>query len=495
MSASPVEVMAALPLDEVAAMVQDLSDDQVDALLADWTFYARPEQLAPDWLWRWWVVVTGRGWGKNRTGSEWVVGRCEQFAAARHPHHFGLMNSTFTAVQALQIEGESGLKAVCDRKGYRLEHPSTALSGDLIIPLPGGGEHVSTFEIHTADIPDRVRGRNFHTTHADELAAWRHKVDAEGGTAFTNMDFALRSLCPPGTVPQGLVTTTPKPIKLVKQLLAGFYGATAVTRGRLYDNAANLAPDFIRAILRTYAGTRLGRQEVDGLVLDDVEGALWRLGVIQEHRLDLDVDELPVLARPVVAVDPPAERTGDECGIVVAAASAQALADGQRHGYVLEDLSVGGMAPEGWAQRIVDAFHRHNATAVVAEVNQGGDMVRAVIHAVDPSVPVEKVRARQGKRARAEPVSTQYERGRWHHVGEFPLLEEQLTTWVPPEPGQPRGDSPDRLDALVYAATKVLPPEPEASISLPHTGGNSARTGARRAEGRPSPMANVRRSR
>lgn len=478
MTASPAQVLAALPEDERLAMIQDLADEEVEALLRDWRFYARPEQLAPVWLWRWWVVVTGRGWGKNRTGSEWVVDRCEQFAYHRHEHRIALMNSTFSAVRALQIDGESGLQAVCDRKGYRLEHPSTAIAGDIIIPLSGGGEHVSQFEIHTADVPDRVRGRNLHTAHCDELAAWRHKVDAEGGTAFTNMDLALRSLCPPGMVPQGLVTTTPKPIRLVKDLLAGVYGETAITRGSLFDNAANLAPAFVKAILRTYAGTRLGRQEVHGMVLDDVEGALWTLATIVLHRASLE--EVPPLGRPVVAVDPPAEVNRDECGIVIAAASAQPLPDGQRHGYILEDASVDGATPEQWAAQVVRKFHEHNATKVIVEVNNGGDMCRSVIHAVDPNVPVKKVRASDGKKVRAQPISTQYERGRWHHVGEFPLLEEQLTTWVP-ERGM---KSPDRLDALVWAATHLLPPNPEASISVPqhspHRGGTSARTGRTR---------------
>ena len=255
-----------------AAYLADLSPDQVDALFKSWRFWSRPEQRCPDWLWRWWCIVTGRGYGKNRTGAEWVADRCEQFAAHHHRHTIGLVNRTFGHVRALQITGESGLASVLERRGHRLHHPSTALEG--YIEVWDEGWQKSTLEIHTADDPDRARGRNLHTVHADEVAAWRHKTDAQGGTSFINLDLALRSPCPRGLIPQGIVTTTPKPIKLVKDLLAGEYGATAVTRGSMMDNIANLDPAFIAAILHRYAGTRLGAQEIEGQVLEDVEDAL-----------------------------------------------------------------------------------------------------------------------------------------------------------------------------------------------------------------------------
>jgi phage terminase large subunit-like protein len=295
-----------------------------------------------------------------------------------------------------------------------------------------------------------------------------HKIDAEGATAFSNLDMALRSVCPPGLQPQGLVTTTPKPVKLIRDLLAERYGATEITRGRLFDNAVNLAPAFIDAIMRTYDGTRLGQQEVEGLLLDDVEGALWR--AITLHTYRVTAEEVPVLGATVVAVDPPAEVGRDACGIITAAVSDMPVNDDGLHGYVLSDSTVEAATPEQWAQVVVNEFYRSKAREVVAEVNQGGDMVRATIHAVDPNVPVRKVRAKDGKRVRAEPVATQYERGRWHHVGEFPLLEEQLTTWT----GDSREKSPDRLDALVWAATVLMPPAPVAAISLP---GQSVRAG------------------
>lgn len=298
MTVSPVVALSRLPREEQVAYLATLGPDEQDALLRDWRFWSRPEQRAPGWLFRWWLLLTGRGFGKNRTGAEWIVDRCEQFAAAGWRHHVGLVNRTFGHVRSIQIDGESGLLAVCERRGHLLHHPTTSPEARLRIRTGRNEWHTSILEIFTAIDPNGARGKNLHTVHADEVASWPKKIDAEGGTTFTNLDFALRSPCPPGLVPQGIITTTPRPIKLIRDLLSNEYGDTHITRGSMYDNQENLAPAFIRAIEHAYEGTRLGAQEIHGQVLDDVFGALWTLDQIDR------VEDPAEHNRRVVGVDP-----------------------------------------------------------------------------------------------------------------------------------------------------------------------------------------------
>lgn len=451
MSESLAEQLAGLPPDAVDAYLAKLTDDEAAAVLADWRFWARPEQLAPDWLWRWWLLITGRGWGKNRTGSEWVVDRCEAFARAGLPHLVGLIGQNNDDVKGLQIGGVSGLKEVVRRRGHQWIGADSTLEPKIAIRLPDGREHTTDIEVHTAMEPEGPRGRNFHTLWIDELAAFKHKVDAVGNTVFTNAELALRGRCPDGMVPQGTITTTPKPVPVIRDLLASKHGPTQVTRGSMFDNASNLPAHFIEAVVNRYQGTRLAAQEIEGMVIDSVEGALWSPDMIDRWRLA--PAQVPPLSRKVVAVDPSGSEAGDECGIVVVGLGRDVDAQGRQHVYVLDDRSCQNR-PEVWARAVVDAYHEHGAWAVAAEVNFGAALVTDVIHLTDKAVRVQEVRASRGKRIRAEPVAVLYDtgQGRAHHVGVFPQLEEQMSFWTPLDPS-----SPDRLDALVWGCAALIP--------------------------------------
>lgn len=451
MAESLAEHWAELPAEAFAELFDQLGDEEATALLRDWRFWARPEQLAPEWAWRWWVICSGRGYGKNRTASEWVVDRCEAFAAANLAHLVGLIGQNNDDVKSLQIGGVSGLKEVVRRRGHRWIGADSTLEPKIAIRRPDGSEHISQIEVHTAMEPEGPRGRNFHTLHVDELAAFKHKVDAVGNTVFTNAELALRGRCPEGMVPQGIVTTTPKPVPVIRDLLDGKHGPTAVTRGSMFDNRANLPAHFIQAVMRRYEGTRLAAQEIHGAVIDSVEGALWTPDII--HRWRVKPAQVPILSRVVVAVDPSGSESGDECGIVVVGLARELDPRSRQHVYVLDDLSTQNR-PEVWAQVVADAYREHGAFAVVAETNFGGALVEDVLHLTDPSIRFQSVRASKGKRIRAEPVALLYDagQGRAHHVGVFPQLEEQMTTWTPLDPS-----SPDRLDALVWACSYLMP--------------------------------------
>lgn len=459
MTASLAERLAAQPREQRDQLLGGFTDAELEALLVEWRFDARPEQLAPDWAWRWWVLITGRGWGKNRTGAEWVVDRCEQFAAAGLEHLVGLIGQNNDDVKALQIGGISGIREVVRRRGHRWRGADSSLTPSIGILRPGGDPsdpadwHWSQLEVHSAMEPEGPRGRNLHTLWVDELAAFKHKVDPVGNTVFTNAELALRGRCPAGMVPQGVVTTTPKPVPVIRDLLASKHGPTHITRGSMFDNRVNLPPDFIAAVVGRYAGTRLEAQEILGMVIDSVEGALWTPELIHRWRLGSMAD-VPPLERIVVGVDPSgSDAHGDTCGIVVAGNSAHPDARGLRHLYALDDVSDENR-PEVWARAAVDAYHRWGAEAIVAEVNFGAAMVADVIHLVDRTVTVREVRASKAKRIRAEPVALLYDpgQGRAHHVGVMPLLEEQMAYWTPKDP-----TSPDRLDALVWAASDLMP--------------------------------------
>lgn len=452
MGQSLIEQWAALTPEQEAQVLGALTEDELDALWRSWDTHARPEQMAPLSLWRWWLLLTGRGFGKTRTGAEWVVDRCELFAAHDMPHLVGLMNKTNDDVRSIQLHGESGLGAVCLRRGYVLEHIGSALHGAILIPKEDGGWHRTEIEVHTGMDPDRCRGRNFATLWCDELASWKFRTDTLGNTAFTNADLSLRAKCPPGEIPRGTVTTTPKPIPVIRDLVAGEHGETAITRGSMLANRANLPKSFITSIIKRYHGTRLGRQEIDGAILDDVEGALWNAAMIDQWRVKR-VDLVPELSTVIVAVDPSGSEGGDECGIVVVGLARQRDHLGRPHVYVLADYSVQNR-PAVWGPKVVEVYHQHNANVVVGETNFGGLMVVDTIRLRDPHIRVEIVRATTGKRVRAEPVSVLYEAGtgQVHHVGVLTGLEEQMCSWTPLEP-----TSPDRMDALVWGVTWLIP--------------------------------------
>jgi len=415
-------------------MVASLSPARIERWLSDWPQFAHPHQRPPAAAqgggpWTTWLVLGGRGAGKTRLGAEWVralaSGQDADFLAARG--QIALIGETEHDVREVMIEGVSGLLAVHPRgerpvwtpSRRRLEWPSGAVA-----------------QAFSADDPDSLRGPQFSAAWCDELAKWRH-ADA----AFDMLQFALRL----GPRPRQVITTTPRPIALIRRLLAD--PATAVTRAATRDNAFNLAPAFLDAVTSRYAGTRLGRQELDGELIEERAGALWSRAGLDACRVAAAAT--PALARIVVAVDPPASarRGADACGIVAAGVTETGEA------YVLADDSATGLTPAAWAARATALWRRLDADAVVAEVNMGGDMVRAVIAECDPAVPVIAVRATRGKYLRAEPVAALYEQGRVRHAGAFPALEDEMCDFG--HDGLSSGRSPDRLDALVWALTAL----------------------------------------
>ena len=379
-------------------------------------------------------MLGGRGAGKTRLGAEWV--RAAAYGTgpyATRPHRrIALIGESEHDVREVMIEGVSGLLRVSPRG----ERPVWTSSRRLL-EWPNG----AVAQAFSAEDPESLRGPQFDAAWCDELAKWRHAQDT-----FDMLQFGLRL----GRRPRQLITTTPRPIPLLKRLIAD--PRTAVTRASTHANAAHLAPSFLEEVIGRYAGTRLGRQEIDGEIIEDRPDALWSRAMIEACR----VAAAPPLARIVVGIDPPASsREGaDACGIVAAGRSEEGAI------YVLEDATAAGLAPAGWAAKAIALYRRLAADTLVAEVNQGGDMVRAVIREVDASVPLKTVHATRGKWLRAEPVAAMYAQGRVKHV-DPPLaeLEDEMCDFGPS--GLSSGRSPDRLDALVWAITELTaPPRP-----------------------------------
>lgn len=410
---SPAYLIASLPKAQREAILSQLTEAELEDLLYDWRFHARPNQLPPPGKWVNWLLLAGRGFGKTRTGGETV----RAWAESGRYRRIAMVAPTAKDVRDVMVEGESGLLAICPPWNRPRWEPAKGH-----ITWPSG---VQAFT-YSADQPDRLRGPQHDAAWCDELAAWRRPE------AWDMLMFGLRL----GNDPRVVITTTPKPVKLVRELLAS--PNTATTRGSTYDNRQNLAATFFASIIKKYEGTRLGRQELLAEVLDDTPGALWTRSRIDANRRK----ESPDLVRIVIGVDPAVSATeeSDETGIVVAGKGV----DG--HGYTLADLS-GRLSPDGWAKRVVNAFWHFGADRVIAEGNNGGDMVASTIRTVDPRVPVHLVHASRGKVVRAEPVAAMDEQGRDHHVGAFPELEDQMCTFVP---GLFDG-SPDRMDAKVWA--------------------------------------------
>ncbi|WP_110350644.1 terminase family protein [Methylobacterium sp. B4] len=406
-----------------------LSPKHLRLLETDWLHRAREDQLPPPEPWTTWAVIGGRGSGKTRTGAEWVRGLAigDPVFSSEPVGRIALVGETFADVRDVMIDGPSGLLSLPRLGGAR---PVWQSSRRRVV-----FENGAVALAFSAEEPDSLRGPQFGAAWSDEVAKWR-----KAETAYDMIQFGLRL----GDRPRGLVTTTPRPVPLIRRLLAD--PRTVVTRSRTADNADNLAPRFLEEVVGRYAGTRLGRQELDGELIEDRADALWTRDIIERAR----VAAAPALQRIVVAVDPPASsRAGaDACGIVAAGL----VADGTA--YVLADATLERASPAAWAQAALALYHRLDADALVAEVNQGGEMVVAVLAEADPSVPVVSVRATRGKMLRAEPVSLLYARDRVRHAGVFPALEDEMCAFGPG--GLPGGGSPDRLDALVWALTHLL---------------------------------------
>lgn len=423
---SVLEKLAALPLTERDAILSKLTQEECEALLHDWRgFHARPEQCAPDGDWDIWLILSGRGWGKTRTGAEWIREK-----ALEKPIRIALIGETAADARDVMVEGESGILRCHPEHERPIYEPSKRR-----LTWPNG----SVATLFNATEPDQLRGPQQHIAWCDELAKWRYARET-----WDQLQFGLRL----GDHPQVLVTTTPRPIELVKAIVAGNEGKAVITRGRTLDNRNNLAGTFLEKIENRYGGTRLGRQELEGEILGDIPNALWTLANIDTAR----VKEAPAnLKRIYVAVDPAVSNTedSDEHGIIAVGQSA----DG-KEGYVLEDASVKG-SPMEWAKRALSVHDRLQADGIVVEVNQGGDMVAQTIRSVRAGVKIIEVRASRGKHVRAEPIAALYEQGRIHHVGAFIELETQMTQMT--TFGYEGDGSPDRTDALVWGLSVLFP--------------------------------------
>ena len=391
-------------------------------VLADWGFWAEPGQLPPPGDWRTWLMLAGRGFGKTRAGAEWVRAIAEADPMAR----IALVGATLGEVRSVMIEGESGILASVVNDA---DLPKFEASRGRLVWNNGAQAFV-----HSGERPDGLRGPQFSAAWCDEIAKWAYPQPT-----WDNLAMCMRV----GEDPRVLVTTTPRPIPLLRDLVAR--DDVAVVRGRTRDNVM-LPSAFVAAVEAAYGGTRLGRQELDGELIDDVAGALWRRDMLEGVR----VRSAPALHRVVVGVDPPAGTKGDACGIVAVAVARDGKA------YVLEDASVSGASPEGWARAVAACAVRNGADRVVAEANNGGEMVRAVLVAADAALPVRLVHASRGKVARAEPVAALYEGGKACHVGAFPALEDEMCGLVSGGGYEGPGRSPDRADALVWAMSELM---------------------------------------
>jgi phage terminase large subunit-like protein len=428
MNLSRAEILAALPEDEREQILSTLSDEARAKLRYDWDFWGRPDQLPPPGDWTTWLVLAGRGFGKTRMGAEWVRKMAKEYPGCR----IALVGETAADCRKVMIEGDSGILGVSDPDFMPEYSPANRQ-----ITWPNGSLALT----YNATQPDQLRGPQHHFAWADEIAKWDMMQES-----WDQLQFGLRL----GFKPQQIVTTTPRPLPLIRSMVVD--PTVHVTKGRTLDNGANLPDSFLKHIEEKYGGTRLGRQELNGEILDDIPGALWSRQMIDQCRQR----EVPEdMIKVIVAVDPATsnEERSDENGIVVVGIARDK--DGYARGYVLEDASHKG-TPEEWAKTAVRMYRKWQADKIVAEKNQGGLMVESVIRVADRSVPVKLVHASRGKVVRAEPISALYEQGRVHHIGRFDELEDQMCLFSVDNVRNNSNGSPDRVDALVWGLTEVF---------------------------------------
>lgn len=408
-----------------------LSTEARAVLLHEWKFWARPNQIAPEGDWRTWLALAGRGFGKTEAGAQWIRQRVKDGARSI----------------ALIAETQKDLEEVMVARLIKIsptdEMPKVRYKPVRVV-WPNGAEAYG----YNGTEPDQLRGPEFDTAWVDELAKYRYARET-----WDMLQFTMRK----GTDPRVFVTTTPRPIPVLREIMAD--SSTVISRGSTMDNAANLAPSFLDAVTKKYAGTRLGRQELEAEVLDDAPGALWTRAVLDATRRK--EDEIPNMARIVVAIDPSGtdgNDEGDEVGIAVAGRGI----DGR--GYILADYTCK-LSPEGWARRALDAYYRFEADRIVAERNFGGAMVQAVIRAADGKASYKEVTASRGKAVRAEPVSALWEQGRMSMVGSLAEMEDEMCMMT--NTGFTGEHSPNRLDAMVWAVTEVMLgyQKPEAKVT------------------------------
>lgn len=427
MELSLIDSLAALPEAERVEILASLTEKQAEELLWDWRAWARPNQLPPDGDWLTWLVLAGRGFGKTRCGAEFV----REEVTAKRSGRIALIAETQKDLEEVMVFGESGINSVfpphqrprITKKPVRIEFHTGAVAFG-----------------YNATEPDQLRGPQFDLAWGDELAKWRYAKET-----WDQLQFGLRL----GDRPRTIITTTPRPIPILKEILAA--ATTVVTRGVTTDNRVNLAPSFIKTITDKYAGTRLGRQELSAEILDDVPDALWTRAALDRDRRK--PDQVPPLKRVVVAIDPAAKKNdspedGAATGIIAAGVGED------NRGYVLDDATCR-ESPNGWARMAIACFDRYEGDCIVGEVNNGGDMVESTVRVVRNTIPFKAVHASRGKWTRAEPIAALYEQGRVSHVGTFAQLEDEMVNFGPN--GMVGEASPDRVDALVWALTELFP--------------------------------------
>ncbi|QCI93531.1 DNA-packaging protein [Novosphingobium sp. EMRT-2] len=396
----------------------------------NWPLWARTAQLPPEGDWRVWLVMAGRGFGKTRAGAEWV----RTIAEADHEARIALVGASLHEARAVMVEGESGVMAVCPPHRRPRFEPSLRR-----VIWPNGAQAM----LYSAGEPESLRGPQHSHAWCDEIAKW-DDGQAQARRSWDNLLLGLRL----GTAPRIVATTTPRAVPLVRRLLeqAASDADVTVTRGGTRENIAHLPTRFIADVEREFGGTLLGRQELDGELIEDLPGALWTRALLERCR----DGAVPPMTRVVVGVDPPASARGDACGIVVCGLGEDRIAR------VLADASIEQASPERWAGAVRDAARAWAADRVVAEANQGGEMVGAVLCAANATLPLRLVHASRGKVARAEPVAALYESGRVRHAGMFARLEDELCGLMPGGSYQGPGRSPDRADACVWALTELM---------------------------------------
>lgn len=415
------KVLAGLSPTRRDMLLEKFQDTELSQMRNDFFLSARKEQIPPLGNWFIWIIMAGRGFGKTFSGANWIIDEHIQGEAKNS----AIIAATAADMRRFCIEGPSGVMAQAPNWFYPDYQPSKS---KLI--WPNGTET----QLYTSEKPDRLRGPNHDRAWCDELSYWRYLEDA-----WDNLMMALRY----GQNVKAVVTMTPRPVKAVRELLKREGQDVVVTRGSTMDNKENLSDIFLKNIQDQYGGTRKGRQEIQGELLEEAEGALWSHGLLDLYR----VSETPQLTKTSVAIDP--STTGgekaDEAGIMVGGK------DKFGHGYLLADYSRRA-SPQKWAEKAVEAYDFHEANDIVAEKNQGGEMISSMIHNINPHIKVHLVHASKGKVARAEPVSMLDEQGKLHHVGSFPALEDEMCNFVPGD----INESPNRVDARVWLFTHLL---------------------------------------
>lgn len=433
MSLSEIEKLALLPDAQIEKILEDLGEEGQYQLLYDWGWNARPEQLAPIMTmgknWRIWLIMAGRGFGKTRAGAEWVRSIAHHNPDAR----IALIGANHHEARSIMVTGESGLLSIGPQDSRPIYESSLRR-----VTYPNGAQAYC----YSAGEAEALRGPQHSHAWCDELAKWNRGDGQDSTDIWANLWMGMRL----GENPQCVVTTTPRSVPLLKQIIAEH--DVIITKGSTHENRANLPSQFIASVSAQYGGTALGRQELNGELIEDVEGALWSRTMIESIRVSpKSADEMQ---RIIVAVDPPISAHGDACGIIVAGVNDEGLA------FVLADHSIEKASPETWARKVAETAALWSADRIIAEANQGGAMVKSVLSAAGLAAPVTLVHASRGKVARAEPVAALYEARRVFHAGIFAHLEDQCCGLMMGGDYIGPGRSPDRADALVWAMTELL---------------------------------------